>query len=463
MGEEANKEQVASPPRKSRAWIWWLVLLVCVLAVLGSAVALVFGWHEPKYSDKPLSYWLAELNGTNYIRREIAADALTKIGEPALEPLKYALRKERSFVFELRDRVWKIAPLAIQQHIPKPWNVDDLQYNACVALAVMGPTAVSVAPELVQAFTNPSPAVISRATYALNKMGTNAHPALLAGLKSADLKVSEQCRTILGLARVPVRASVPLYYDYLLRFLSASSLTEEEIKSALQRFHTSQEEVIKTLRPKLRDGSGEYRTRVAFLLANLFDRSELITRTMMEEMGKLPTAERAACACGLRMQGPHLQPHAERLMKMAEDPAVPVAMQIVLLLEQEFGETKPKWALAERIMAGGNEADMLKMQHMLHASVRSGLEMDKATPYLRQLLGCGHEPVVRSILILLAENPRWSLALIPEVEHYGQGLSTDAQGHKMSAVVANTLRSLKQAQQMMNTPNTPRQNPPAVP
>lgn len=454
MGETQDKAvaQPAATPRKSRRWWWWVSGIVLVLGFGFALVAVVLGWHEPKYAEKPLSYWLAELNGTNYVRREIAAAALAKIGEPAILPLHDALRTERAFIYDLRDKVWHIAPASIQRHIPKPWGVDEMQFNACVALAVMGPEAAVTAPDLVQAFTNASPAVLSRATFALNKMGTNALPALLAGLKSPNTRVADQCRTILNIAKVPVPKPKPKFDLQMERFLAATTLTEADIISALQYFSMNQTEAIETLRPRLTNGNTAQRVRAAFLLANLFERSERITQTMMQEMEKLPTAERAACACGLRMQGPHLQPYAERLEKMAADPEVSVAVQIVLLLEQEFALSRPKWALAERIMAGGKEAEMLRMEHVLFESVRSGLEMEKALPYLRQLLGSGKEPVVRSMLKMVERNPRWCLALMPDVERYQQGLATNAQTHDLRMVVAKTLTSLKAAETNRVTP-----------
>lgn len=453
MGEIQDKvvAQPAATPRKSRGW-WWVSGLALVLGLVFALVAVLLGWHEPKYAEKPLSYWLAELNGTNYIRREIAAAALAKIGEPAIPPLHDALRTERAFIYDLRDAVWRRVPPSIQKHIPKPWGVDEMQFNACVALAALGPEAAVTAPDLVQAFTNASPAVLSRATFALNKMGTNAYPALLVGLKSPDSRVADQCRTILNIAKVPVPKPKPKFEQQVERILSASQLTEAEIISALQSFSISQTEAIETLRPRLTNGNTAQRVRAAFLLANLFERSERITQTMMQEVEKLPTAERTACACGLRMQGPHLQPYVERLEKLAADPEVPVAVQIVLLLEQEFAETKPKWALAERIMAGGKEAELMKMEYILFESVRTGLEMEKALPYLRQLLGSGKEPVVRSILKMVERNPRWCMALIPEVERYQQGLATNAQTHDLRMVVTKTLKALKAAETNRVTP-----------
>ncbi len=464
MGEEANKEPAGSAPRKSRAWIWWLVLLVGALAVLGSAVALVFGWHEPKYSDKPLSYWLAELNGTNYIRRDIAADALAKIGEPALEPLRFALRKERSFVYELRDRVWKIAPLAIQQHIPKPWNVDDLQYNACVALAVMGPAAVSVAPELVQTFTNPSPAVISRATYALNKMGTNAHPALLAGLDSPDLKVVTQCRNLLQQAKVPLKQLVPMYDVYLKRILSAKSLTREELSEALSLLNLSRAEAIKNLQPLLTNGDGVYRCRVAILLSYLQVVNAEVTATLVKEFGSMSLIEQRFVATALENQRPHLQPYFKELQKMAADPQLGVAVPIARVLEREFADSAPKWALIDRyVTAGSTDTEWPMVLSLLTTNLRTGLELAKAHTYLLKLLNHPNHRAQQEVLFFMSREPHSCLPLLPDVERYHQNLTTNNHGHMMSAPVANTLRSLKQAQQMMNTSNAPRQNTPSVP
>jgi HEAT repeat protein len=456
---EETKDRVVEPvstkTRKSRVW-WWLGGVTFILLLLVGVVAVVLGWHEPKYAEKPLSYWLAELNGTNYVRREIAAAALAKIGEPAISPLHDALRQERAFIYDLRDKVWHIAPASIQKHIPKPWGVDEMQFNACVALAQLGPVAAVTAPDLVQALTNASPAVASRATFALNRMGTNAHPALLAGLKSPDFKLADQCYSILSIARVPVVKPKPQFkYDqYVERIMVDTNLTEAEIKSALQYFSLSQKEAIEVLKPKLENVNSGQRVRAAFLLANLFEQSERITRTLLSEIEKLPTAERAACACGLRMQGPHLQSHAARLEKLAADPEVSVAMHFVLLLETEFALSQPKWALAERIMAGGKEEELMKMEYLLFDCVRTGLEMEKALPYLRQLLSSGPEPLVYNILRMMERNPRWCLPLIPDVERYQQSQTTNTVRATTAGATIKTLKALK-ALEAAKQPVTP--------
>ena len=451
MEASENKEppKTATRIRWLHKWQWWLVGVLLLLIPLGVMVVLVLGWNEPKHMDRSMSYWIAELNGTNYVQHLVAADALAKIGEPSLEPLLLALRKQRSFVYDLRDKVRKVAPASPQKHIPPSWPVDVLQFNACVGLAAMGPKAESAIPDLIPLLTNASPALVSRATYALNQIGTNAHPALIAGMRSPDRKMVAQCELILVRAGVvvasaPIPSSPPklsLYQiKFLEQFLNASEITVDEIKQTLKMFQPRIDDAVATLEEKLKVGSDLRRARVALLLANLCKSSEPITQTMMENLEQLPEAERVGCACGLRYQGKHLQPYFDRLKKMAEDPSAQVALQIVLLLEKEFGDSQPKWALVDRIQIGENEDEWLLIKGLLYDNVRTGWERDRTITSLRRLLESTNVKISATALDLISPNPKSWVALQPEVERLQARLaSTD----KLKAEALRVLMVMK--------------------
>jgi HEAT repeat protein len=447
--ETKEPSRAATPIRWLRKWQWWVAGIVLLLAPLGVLVVLVLGWHEPKHMDLPMSYWLAELNGTNFVKRRVAAEALAKIGEPSLEPLQLALRKERSFVYELRDKVRKVAPVALQKHIPPSWPVDVLQFNACVGLAALGPLAEPAVPDLIPMLTNASPALVSRATYALNQIGTNAHPALLAGMKSSDPKLAAQCQQILSKAGVvtaalpitPLTPTLGLYYiAFLEQFLNAPEISVDDIKQTLKMFNSLPDDAVATLQIKLKSGSNLQRVRVALLLANLGQSSELITQKMMEDIEQLPEAERVGCACGLRYQGIHLQPYSDRLKKMADDPSAQVALQIVLLLEKEYGDSKPKWALVDRILAGDNETEWLLMRGLLHDNVQTGAEREQTIASLRRLLASANGKISAMALDLVSQNPRIWGGLQPEVERLQAGLASH---DKLKAQAEKVLMAMK--------------------
>ncbi|MCD6050486.1 MAG: hypothetical protein K0Q55_1889 [Verrucomicrobia bacterium] len=415
-----NQETVkAAAPRKSKAWLWWLTGLMFIVATLVGLMALVFGWHEPKYSDKSLSYWLAELNGTNYVRREIAADALAKIGKPALEPLKHALHKERSFVYELRDKVWKISPPSIQQHIPKPWAVDDLQYNACVGLAAMGLQAESVAPDLVLMLTNSSAAIKSRATYALRKMGTNAHPALLEGIASTNAGLVIGSHAVLENSgiRLPLGLKAKAQLQH---FLEVTTITPADLGKMFGTLRLSADESAKLLSERLGDESETKRVRAAILLAQLDVASEKITAVLVKGISSGSAVEKNYCVTGLLKQGEFLRAHREELEKIVPK-EVPTLSSFLNYLDGRFGFSTEKWASIDQMIASGDFSQQTEAATMLEKAINRREGKERVLGALKTLLASTNEMVVTHVV---RQSGRYFHPLLPEIEKLAAQLAS---------------------------------------
>ncbi|MEW6304804.1 MAG: HEAT repeat domain-containing protein [Verrucomicrobiota bacterium] len=167
---------------KKRLLFVSLGLLVLVTA--GIAVYVGFGLSEPKYDDRRLSYWLYELNSTNYQKRDLAAFAISKIGQPAVPRLIDALEQRPTASERLHRFLSEKCPPVISSRVPKPLSAVDVQFNAAVAVAALGPAASNAVPALLTCLTSTNAAVLSRSKYALGKVGDAAVPILLDTLTS---------------------------------------------------------------------------------------------------------------------------------------------------------------------------------------------------------------------------------------------------------------------------------------
>ncbi len=436
MGNQETVE--AAAPRKSRAWVWWLTGLMFIVATIVGLMALVFGWHEPKHSNKPLSYWLAELNGTNYVRREIAADALAKIGEPALEPLKYALHKERSFVYELRDKVWKISPPSIQQYIPKPWAVDDLQYNACVGLAAMGPKAESVAPDLILMLTNSSAAIKSRATYALRKMGTNAHPALLVAVNSTNEALANSSHALLNEARVHLPLSQKAKAQ-LQSFLDATSVTAADFAKVVSPLRLAVDESQQILQGQLDSENESKRVRAAILLAQMNVASEKITAVLVKGISSGLVVEKNYCVSGLLNQGEFLRAHREELDKIVPR-ELPAMTGFPNYLESRFGFSTEKWASLDQMIASGDFNQQTAAAAMLEKAIMRREGKERVLGALRTLLASTNETVVTYVV---QQSGKYRHPLMPDIEKLAAQLAARPETDPLRVATEQALGLMK--------------------
>lgn len=413
MPEEAQTEN--KQPAKRRWWLAWLAGLLAVAGIFLMLTALVLGWFEPQYSKRPLSYWLAELNGTNYIRKEYAADALAHIGEPAIDPLIEALKKQSSFTYELRNKLRRIAPPKLLVYIPQPWPPDVLQYNACFGLAAMGPAASRAAPDLILIFTNNSPALTSRATFALNRMGTNAHPALQAGQQSTNRVISSQCSLILSQSH----ADLPISSEQkaaLQRLLAAPSISRLEMVSMMARLETVRRSVVPILEPSVEDSRPETRVRAAILLANLGRKNPRITELLIQDIDQSQDPLWLNRVEALLAQGPYLKPHYESLAKLAASTNSSVALKYSQLLDKDFDRSEALWAFMDRLLATNTVIDSrmacsVLMQHTLQPG-----EQQQAVSALSKLLASNDTAVFTLSLITIERAPAICLPLKPDVE-----------------------------------------------
>jgi len=441
MPEEAQTEN--TQPAKRRWWLVWVAGLLAVAGFLLMLTALVLGWFEPQYSKRPLSYWLAELNGTNYIRREIAADALGHIGEPAIDPLLIALKKERSLTYELRDRLRRIAPPKLQAYIPKPWPADVLQFNACVGFSAIGPAAARVAPDLILIFTNNSPALTSRATYALNKMGTNAYPALQAGLQSTNRLISGQCGLILS----QVHVDLLITYEQkviLQRLLTAPKVSMMEMETMVMRLEAVRSSAVPVLLPFLEDNRPETRLRAAILLANLGRKSERIVELLIQGIDRSQDPLWLNRTDALIGQGFYLQPYYEPLFKLAASTNSSVALKYSQLLDKDFGRSEALWAFVDRLLAANTTNDSrmavgILMRHQLQPA-----EQKEIVAALSKLLTSNDTNVLALSLATIERAPAICLPLKPDVEKLlARVVAFPSPDYNREAHVARVLKALQ--------------------
>jgi hypothetical protein len=428
---------------KLRWWLWSLGVVILGGVIVGMLAAVVMGTFEPKYSDKPMSYWISELNGTNYIRREIAADALARIGEPAIDPLVGALRKERSFGLTLREKLWLKVPLKWQAKIPRPWGADVMQYNALIGLAAMGTNAARVAPEVILIFTNNSPALTSRATFALNRMGSNAYPALQAGLQSTNRLISGQCSLILSQARVDLPISAEQKAS-LQRLLAAPAVSGLEMVSMVMRLEMVRSSVIPVLEPSVEDSRPETRLRAAILLANFGRKSPRITELLIEDIDQLQDPLWLNRVEALLVQGPYLQPHYETLAKLAATSNSSIAMKCSLLLDNDFGRSEALWAFVDRLLAANTTADSRMAAGLLLRRKLHPAEQKEIVAALSKLLGSNDTNVRVYSLAVIERSPAICMPLKPEVEKLlARVVASPSPDQNREAQVERTLKTLQ--------------------
>lgn len=428
---------------KLRWWLWSLGLVILGGVIIGLLAAVVMGVFEPKYSDKPMSYWVSELNGTNYIRREFAADALGKIGEPAIEPLLGALRKERYFSLTLREKIWLKLPAKWQAKVPRPYPADVMQYNALVGLAALGTNAARVAPDVILIFTNNSPALTSRATFALNRMGSNAFPALLNGTRSTNAFLAEQCRGILIQARVdiPFTPEMALNLEQTLIAKRVSSRHLMEISPSLK---DSKAKVIPMLATYLEHARPEVCLRAAILSARLGVASQRIADLLVQDLDNPQAEYYNEKVSLLNSQKAYLQNHQEMILKLAAADDLAVAAQFVELADKQFARSDLFWNVVGRLMAQNDSFNRNTAARLLSLHRLEMRDQKEAAPVFAQLLKSRDQQVLVRALLQIQSGASVLWPLLPEVEKVSAEIAQDEKLKIAQNLSGRVIQSLKQ-------------------
>ncbi len=427
---------------KLRWWLWSLGLVILGGVTIGMLAAVVMGTFEPKYSDKPMSYWISELNGTNYIRREIAADALARIGEPAIDPLVGALRKERSFGLTLREKLWLKVPLKWQAKIPRPWGADVMQYNALIGLAAMGTNAARVAPDVILIFTNNSPALTSRAAFALNRMGSNAYPALLNGTKSTNTFTAEQCRYILTQARVDIPFT-PEMTKGLEGTLLAFQVSNSQLMTLAASLQYAKGKATQLLAIYLEHKRPEVCLRAAILSANLGVSSQRIADLLIQDLENAKAEYYDERVSLLNGQRAYLQNHQEKIVKLAAADDLVVAAQFVQLADQHLGRSDLFWNVLGRLLAEDKKWNWNNAAQLLSRHKMELRDQKEAVPVFSQLLKSRETPVLLHTLVQLQRGASVLWPLRPEVEKVSAEIAQDAKLKMLQSISNLAIQALK--------------------
>jgi HEAT repeat protein len=197
-----------------------LVILFCLVLFwgwLGSSLGLAQSFSDVKYPDLRITPLIEKLTVADPRIRRTAADALVKIGPPALPALITALQSAdvtlrwtaASVLGDLGSDAAEAAPilaLAIQDPDPQ------VRLYAIIALGDIGPAAATAIPELTQALQDSDPIVRVYAPLALRKMGAAAKvaiPDLVTTLQDANGRVRLNAAYALGEMGTDAATAIP--------------------------------------------------------------------------------------------------------------------------------------------------------------------------------------------------------------------------------------------------------------
>ena len=125
--------------------------------------------------------------------REVAAQALAKLGNDAILPLRLSLNDRHAGVqLECANSLWKIRrdgtesiPI-LAQWLGDTTNSYDFRWRAAQVLLDMGPKAQPAVPALTRALKDPENFVRFNVARALGSIGSGAHPAIPALIEAMD-------------------------------------------------------------------------------------------------------------------------------------------------------------------------------------------------------------------------------------------------------------------------------------
>jgi HEAT repeat protein len=187
--------------------------IATVAAVLGLLVWAGAGrGDEPKVEGKTVKQWVEQLKDSEPRRAAKAMTALTKIGEPAVDPLIEVLKDKDEEARPLAAQVLGDIGPAAKKAIPaliEALKDDDadpsVRNSAASALAEMGPAAKPAVPALLAALKDDDAGVRGSAAFTLGKVGAEAKTVLgplLEALDDEEASVrSNILLTVAGLGR----------------------------------------------------------------------------------------------------------------------------------------------------------------------------------------------------------------------------------------------------------------------
>lgn len=269
---------------------------VAVLGVLCllTAVAVLLLRAPPtlKYGGKSVAAWAHDLEfgGSNPARRAEAERAFRAMGTNAIPALVHLLEQRDSVVSTTVGREAERLPRPLVRWVYRTFQPHDRaqrRAEAAMALAVLGPEALSAIPALEQALGDANPRVTGLAAEALLRLGEPARPALVRALG----RVNDQNRIyVLGaLARQPVGVeAIPTLVSLI--GSSGSAVTQ----SAAQALKRAGPAALPPLLELLRDPESPEGTRAREALGTVVSTDYPNLQALIEAYPQHPPAVRRA-------------------------------------------------------------------------------------------------------------------------------------------------------------------------
>lgn len=249
------------------------VLKVAVLCL--SLFLLVSGnsWAQPTpYTQvAPL---IEKLTDNDFRVRHDAADAIVKIGSPAVPFLIEALKDENKQVrWRAASALGEIgagASSAVPSLISRLHDEDEyIRRIAAYALGKIGAEASSAVPDLTAALQDTDRSLRLVAAYALGKIGSEAKPAvpdLIAALQDTDAEVRLNAASALGRIGTTAKTAVPALITAL---HDKDKYVRQSAADALGRIGLDTKSVVPALTTALQDESNYVRLNAASALGRI--------------------------------------------------------------------------------------------------------------------------------------------------------------------------------------------------
>lgn len=249
------------------------VLKVAILCLSLFLLVSANSWAQPvPYTQvAPL---IEKLTDNDFQVRHDAADAIVKIGSPAVPALIEALKNENK---QVRWRAASaLGAIGAEASAAVPALITTLQDEeeyirriGAYALGKIGPQASAAVPELLDALQDSDRNISLVAAYALGKIGPQASaavPTLIAGLQDANAEVRLNAATALGRIGAEAKTTVPALIAAL---QDKDKYVRQGAADALGRFGAKGKMAVPALITALRDENKYVRLNAATALGRI--------------------------------------------------------------------------------------------------------------------------------------------------------------------------------------------------
>jgi HEAT repeat protein len=249
------------------------VFKVAILCLLLFLLVTGNGWAQP-IPYMQVAPLIEQLTDSDFRIRHDAADAIVKIGSPAVPFLIEALQAEDKQVrWRAADALAGIGAEASSAVPTLIATLDDedeyVRRIAAYALGKIGPEASSAVPELIKALQDSDRNLRLVAAYALGKIGLEASasvPTLIATLKDANAEVRLNAATALGRIGTEAKTAVPALIAAL---QDKDKYVRQAAADALGRFGAKGKTAVPALITALKDENKYVRVNAASALGRI--------------------------------------------------------------------------------------------------------------------------------------------------------------------------------------------------